>query len=84
MRYTAAGGSGRLPSAFSSWAGEMGHPHKERLSSGQSQRSSKSSKAAAETKARWTFRAATTVWEPLAATARYSMARMHWLEPSVE
>ena len=49
-----------------------------------SQRISKSSRAAAETKARWTFRAATTVWEPLAATARYSMARMHWLEPSVE
>ena len=83
VRYTAAGGSGRLPSASSSWAGEMGHPHKERLSSGHSQRISKSSRAAAETKARWTFRAATTVREPLA-TARYSMARMHWLEPSVE
>ena len=41
----------------------MGHPHKERLSSGHSQRISKSSKAAAETKARWTFRAAITVWE---------------------
>ena len=51
----------------------MGHPHKERLSSGHSQRISKSSKAAAETKARWTFRAATTVWERWEASVRTDM-----------
>ena len=65
-------------------SGVTGQPQRDRRSSGQSQTTSRSSKAAAETKARWTFRAATTVRDPVRAAARYSMARMHWLEPSVE
>ena len=58
-------------------------------SSGQSQRTSKSSRAAAYRNALWTFRPAATRGRfpggvPAFHRARASMARMHWEDPSVE
>ena len=66
-------------------SGDTRQPQRDVLRSGHSQTISKSSRAAAYTNARCTFRAATTVRDPFPqVSARYSIARMHWLDPSVE
>ena len=67
------------------WLVRYGLTQRDELRSGHSQTISKSSRAAAYTNARCTFRAATTVRDPFPqVSARYSIARMHWLDPSVE
>ena len=78
-------GAGISASVRSNVSGDTGQPQRDALRSGHSQTISKSSRAAAYTNARCTFRAATTVRDPFPQlSARYSIARMHWLDPSVE
>ena len=85
--YTAAGGASMAESVRSKRWGVTSHAHSEVMLSGQSQTISMSSSAAAKTNALCTLRAATTTgFAPDARQVRQrnSMARMHWLEPSVE
>ena len=87
MIYTAAGGASKAERTRPNPSAVTGQAQREALSSGHSQTGSKSSRAAAWTKDLWTFRAAAMTGGVPAGRfwrARYSMALMHWLEPSVE